>query len=46
MTRSVAYRWLSERLGIPEEECHISWFDIDTCKKVIQLSNDYQKARK
>lgn len=37
MTRSAAYRELSERLGIPKPECHIVNFDIEICERIIQI---------
>lgn len=36
--RKDAYKWLSEQLNIPEPYCHIGYFKIDTCKKVIEHS--------
>lgn len=35
--RSKAYLWLSSQLGIPHEVCHIGMFDVDNCKRVIEL---------
>lgn len=36
MTRSGAYAWLADALGITNvEECHIGWFDVDRCNAVI-----------
>jgi hypothetical protein len=35
--RGSAYKWLAKQLGISVEECHIGMFDIDTCKKVVQI---------
>lgn len=32
--RRDAYRWLARKLDIPEKECHIAMFDLDTCEKV------------
>ena len=32
MSRSAAYRWLADQLGIPGDECHIGMFDIDRCR--------------
>lgn len=51
MTRKAAYKWLADRLNIPYEECHIGWFDIEMCNKVIHLCkyqdnpviNEYRK---
>lgn len=35
--RTKAYRWLSVQLGIPLEGCHIGEFDVDMCKKVVEI---------
>jgi hypothetical protein len=35
LTRTMAYSWLSDKLGIPFEQCHIGMFDVDQCKAVI-----------
>lgn len=35
--RRKAYHWLSERLGIPEEECHFGYFDVDMLQKAYSL---------
>ncbi|PRC92627.1 hypothetical protein S2091_2682 [Solimicrobium silvestre] len=41
MTRSAAYAWLAEALGIQDvNECHIGWFDVETCERVFALCND------
>lgn len=39
--RLMAYKWLSEQLGIPKEETHIGWFDIDMCQKVINICKPF-----
>jgi hypothetical protein len=33
MTRTEAYEWLAGELGIPVDECHFGWFDVETCHK-------------
>lgn len=35
--RSKAYVWLAEQLAIPIEECHIGLFDIEQCRRVIDV---------
>ncbi len=40
MTRNEVYTWLSEALDKPSEACHIGLFDINTCVKVIDLSEE------
>lgn len=36
MTRTDAYVWLAQQLGIENhEECHIGWFDIAMCDRVV-----------
>jgi len=42
MTRSFAYAWLSKRLGINEELCHIGMFDAAMCRKVVEVCNLYR----
>lgn len=37
MTRSEAYQWIANELGIPIEECHFGWFDTKTCNKVMEV---------
>lgn len=33
--RSDAYFWLAMMLRLPFEECHISWFDVELCDRVL-----------
>lgn len=35
--RRSVYAWLAEHLNIPVDECHISWFNVDECQKVIDV---------
>jgi hypothetical protein len=35
--RSQAYVWMANKMGLPIEEAHIGMFDIDQCKKLIEL---------
>ena len=35
--RAKAYKWLAANLNIGIAECHIGMFDIDMCKKVIDI---------
>lgn len=38
MTRTDAYIWLAQQLGIENhEECHIGWFDVATCDRVVTV---------
>ena len=36
-TRRQAYQWLAAKLGVPEDECHIRFFDKQTCMRVVSL---------
>lgn len=38
MTRSEAYKWLSNKLGIPPEKCHIGESDVYTCTLITEVS--------
>ena len=35
--RGSAYAWLAEKLGIQAKQCHIGEFDVDQCKRVVQI---------
>lgn len=35
--RRDAYRWLADQLGMKKKLCHIGWFDVNTCKRVVEL---------
>jgi hypothetical protein len=41
--RSLAYKWLSAEMGLPPEYTHIGMFDIEQCKKVIEICKPYIK---
>lgn len=41
MSRSEAYAWLANRLGISRvEECHIGWFDVAQCDRVLAICHE------
>ena len=37
MTRTGAYKWLSQQLHIPAKQTHIGGFEMDQCQQVIDL---------
>ena len=37
MSRTRAYKWLAEQMGLSEEETHIAAFEMDQCQRVIAL---------
>lgn len=41
--RSRGYAWVSKELKIPPEFTHIGMFDVDDCKKLVELCNAYFK---
>jgi hypothetical protein len=42
-SRKLAYKWLSEQLGIDVNDTHIGYFDEETTQKVINLCYAYYK---
>lgn len=44
-TRSKAYHWLSQKLQIKVRDCHIAMFDVETCKRVVALSDKKRNVR-
>ncbi len=39
--RNKAYLWLSKQLNIEVKDCHIGMFDVDQCKRVIEICKKY-----
>lgn len=39
--RKKAYIWLSQKLRISIDDTHIGMFDVDTCKKVVEICKPY-----
>jgi hypothetical protein len=37
----VMHDWLSKQLGTERDYTHIGMFDVETCKKIIAVSNKY-----
>jgi hypothetical protein len=37
MSRSAAYRWMAEAMGLTEAEAHIGRMDPETCRRLIDL---------
>lgn len=42
--RRAGYRWLSEQLGIPIKETHIGYFDVEQCRRVVQVCTEVRKT--
>jgi hypothetical protein len=42
-SRSAAYAWLSDALGISPDECHIGMFDEEQCRKVVDVCAAWAK---
>jgi hypothetical protein len=40
-TRDRAYTWLSGQLGLERKYTHIGMFDVEQCKKVVELCKKY-----
>lgn len=36
-TRRQAYQYLADKLGIDRNDCHIGMFDVETCKRVVEI---------
>lgn len=40
MKRFAAYKWLAGKLGLSINACHIGEFDIEMCRKVVDVMNE------
>lgn len=41
VARGKAYKWLAKEMGIERADCHIGMFDVEQCKKVVELCRPY-----
>lgn len=39
-TRGTAYEWLSVKLGVSTEDCHVAMFDAPTCRLALKVLKD------
>lgn len=44
-SRSEAYKWLAEQLGVSRDRCHIGLFDLDLCHAVVEVCADARDSR-
>ncbi|MCF0055541.1 zinc-finger-containing protein [Dyadobacter sp. CY356] len=44
--RGSGYNWLSQQMGLTRQECHIGMFDIEQCKKVIEVCSPFKLGAK
>lgn len=40
--RSSGYKWLANELNIDRKDCHVGMFDVDTCKRVVEICSRYK----
>ena len=43
LSRTQAYSWLSNQMGLPIEKTHIGMFEIEQCQKVIEIVSNIKK---
>lgn len=43
--RNSGYQWLASVLGLEKDDCHIAMFDIEQCKRVIEVCRPYLKCK-
>jgi len=44
--RTKAYAWLAEQLDLHPSQCHVGMFDVDTCKRAVNVCIKNQTERK
>lgn len=44
ISRAAAYKWLAEKMNLPEDAAHIGDFEMDQCQKVIDLCRNKKEA--
>lgn len=41
--RGSGYKWLAEQLGIPQKDCHVGLFDVEMCKRVVDICTPFTR---
>ncbi|MDR9889879.1 zinc-finger-containing protein [Pseudenterobacter timonensis] len=41
MSRTEAYKWLADKMGIPTDECHFGWFSAEQCQTAMTHCNEW-----
>lgn len=41
--RKAAYKWLAGQLEIERKDCHIGMFDVDTCKRTVEVCRSLRR---
>lgn len=44
-SRTSAYNWLAQKLGIRKDRCHMVLFDVEQCRKVVTVCEAHPKHR-
>ncbi len=44
--RGSGYKWLAEQLGISQGDCHIGMFNVEQCKRVVEICEQYHRPVK
>lgn len=39
--RSAGYAWLAKQLDVPTADCHIGMFDVERCRRVVEVCAPY-----
>lgn len=42
--RKKAYKWLAEQMGLTVDDCHIGIFDVEQCKKAVEICLPYRRG--
>lgn len=45
MSRGAAYSWLAKVMGLHKSKAHIGDFDVEQCRKVVLLVNEFRQNR-
>lgn len=46
VARGAGYAWLAEQLGIEPAQCHIGMFDVDLCRRVVEVCKPWHGKKR
>ncbi|MFK3857834.1 zinc-finger-containing protein [Agrobacterium pusense] len=45
MSRTAAYLWLAEKMGLPAHNCHMGMFNAAQCERVVEVVDEFYRER-
>lgn len=45
LNKDAAYAWLTGKMGIQHEHCHVGWMNFEQCNQVVEICKKYREIK-